>query len=185
MKSLEERNMTGMEEELFDKQVKLYFGRVKEAIAIMQKVSEWGREKQLRIWPKEWLTREELLTQDTTEEDFGVAKAGGESIGAFILQRQDGEYWPDALKGEAVYLHKLCVRREFAHQNTARKIVEAIACKCRQEGISYIRLDTALDEKKVRKIYLGMGFKIVDIIDYENARSMALYEYEVMKTRHK
>ena len=145
---------------------------------------EWGQEKQLRVWPKEWLTREELLTEDAAEEDFGVAKAGGESLGAFILQRQGGEYWPDALKGEAVYLHKLCVLREFAHQNAARKIVEAIACKCRKEGISYIRLDTALDEKKVRKIYLGMGFKIVDIIDYENGRSMALYEYEVMNKTH-
>jgi len=35
-----------------------------------------------------------------------------------------------------------------------------------------------LDERKVRKIYLGMGFKIVDIIDYDHGRSMALYEYE-------
>lgn len=39
--------------------------------------------------------------------------------------------------------------------------------------------DTALDEKTVRKIYLGAGFRIVDIIDYPNGRSLALYEMEV------
>ena len=39
-----------------------------------------------------------------------------------------------------------------------------------------IRLDMGLDEKKVRKIYLDAGFKIVDIIDYPNGHSMALYE---------
>ena len=48
-----------------------------------------------------------------------------------------------------------------------------------ENGIKYIRLDTGLDEKVVRKIYLNAGFKIVDIIDFDNGRSMALYELEV------
>ena len=47
------------------------------------------------------------------------------------------------------------------------------------KGYPYIRLDTGLDEKVVRKIYLKAGFKIVDIIDYPSGRSMALYELEV------
>ncbi len=161
--------------------MEIYFGRVDEAIAIMQKVSEWGAEKGLRIWPKEWLTKEKLLTGDVLEEDFGLAVWDGENVGAFILQKQDMEYWPKAPKAEAVYLHKLCVCREFSHRNAARKIVEEIARQCRENKIPYIRLDTALDEKKVRKIYLEMGFKIVDIIDYDNGRSMALYEYETWK----
>lgn len=42
-----------------------------------------------------------------------------------------------------------------------------------------IPLDTGLNEKVVRKIYLKAGFKIVDIIDYDNGNSMALYEMEV------
>ena len=48
-----------------------------------------------------------------------------------------------------------------------------------EKGIRYIRLDVGLDERKIRKIYLNAGFKIVDIIDYENGNSMALYEMEV------
>ena len=43
-------------------------------------------------------------------------------------------------------------------------------------AIKYIRLDTGLDEKVVRKIYLDAGFKIVNIIGYDNGNSMALYE---------
>ena len=57
--------------------------------------------------------------------------------------------------------------------------VEAIKTECRKRGIRYIRLDTGLDEKAVRKIYLNAGFKIVDIIDHPNGRSTALYELEV------
>ena len=58
-------------------------------------------------------------------------------------------------------------------------VTEAICAECRKRGIRYIRLDTGLDEKVVRKIYLSAGYKIVDIIDYSNGRSMALYELEV------
>lgn len=58
-------------------------------------------------------------------------------------------------------------------------VVTAIRKECRSRGIRYIRLDTALDEKVVRKIYLNAGFKIVDILDYPNGRSLALYEMEV------
>lgn len=80
---------------------------------------------------------------------------------------------------EAVYLHKLCVKPEFAHKEMTKSVVEAIRNECRDKGVKYIRLDTGLDEKVVRKIYLRAGFKIVDIIDYNNGNSMALYEMEV------
>ena len=60
-----------------------------------------------------------------------------------------------------------------------KSVVEAIRKECKNKGIRYIRLDTGLDEKVVRKIYLKAGFKIVDIIDYDNGNSLALYELEV------
>ena len=60
-----------------------------------------------------------------------------------------------------------------------KAVVETIKEECRKRGVKYIRLDTGLDEKVVRKIYLKAGFKIVDIIDYPNGKSLALYEMEV------
>lgn len=103
----------------------------------------------------------------------------GRIVCAFILQWSDSEYWSDEPEYAAAYIHKLCVRREFAHCGMTKSIVAAVRRLCMEKGIRYIRLDTGLDEKKVRKIYLCAGFKIVDIIDYENGNSMALYEMEV------
>ena len=59
------------------------------------------------------------------------------------------------------------------------KVVKAILEECMQRNVKYVHLDTALDEKEVRQIYLNVGFKIVKIIDYPNVSSMALYELEV------
>lgn len=78
-----------------------------------------------------------------------------------------------------MYLHKFCVRRESAHREMTKSVVEAIKKYCKPRGIKYIRSDTGLDEKVIRKIYLRSGFKIVDIIDHDNGNSTALYELEI------
>lgn len=153
--------------------------QVEEAIAVMKEVARWGREKGFRVWLDEWLTPEELLTDEVKPENFCIGEIDGKIACAFILQRRDSAYWNDSSVVQAVYLHKLCVKREYAHRNMTKLVVEAIKDGCRKNGIKYIRLDTGLDEKVVRKIYLNAGFKIVDIIDYDNGRSVALYEMEV------
>lgn len=157
----------------------LHFGEVDNAIQIMREVAAWGRGKGYRVWPDEWLTRDVLLTPDAQPENFCVGSINGENACAFILQWMDSDHWPHAPEKEAAYLHKLCVRRQFAGMGMTKIVVDAIKEECRKRGIRWIRLDTALDEKTVRKLYLNTGFKIVDIIDYPNGRSMALYELEV------
>lgn len=159
--------------------VEICYNKVDEAIAVMKEVAEWGRSQGFRVWLDEWLTPEELLTDEVRPEHFCIGKVNGETACAFILQDSDVGYWGVRPENEAVYLHKLCVRRAFAHQDMTKAVVEAIKEECRKRGVKYIRLDTGLDEKVVRKIYLRAGFKIVDIIDYPNGKSMALYEMEV------
>ena len=159
--------------------VTIHFNEVSTAISVMKEVASWGREQGYRVWPDAWLTAEELITADALPENFCIGTVDGQIACAFILQWADADYWPNAPKYEAAYLHKFCVRREFAHRGMTASTVEAIKRLCRDRGIKYIRLDTRLDEKTVRKIYLEAGFKIVNIIDYDNGHSMALYELEV------
>lgn len=159
--------------------MEIMFGEVDTAIAIMRKVSAWGRNQGYRVWLDEWLTREELLGEEVQEENFCIGKIGNDIVCAFILQWSDKTYWKESDVYKAAYLHKFCVRREFAHQNITKTAIVALQKECKKRDIKYIRLDMALDEKVVRKIYLDAGFKIVDIIDYDNGRSLALYEMEV------
>lgn len=159
--------------------VDVFYNEVEEAIAVMREVAQWGREQGFRVWLDEWLTPDELITEEAKTENFCIGKIDGNTACAFILQRSDSDYWKDSSDAQAVYLHKLCVKREYAHRNMTKAVAEAIKEECRKNGIKYVRLDTGLDEKVVRKIYLNAGFKIVDIIDYDNGRSIALYEMEV------
>ena len=160
-------------------QLTLLFNRQDAAISVMKEVAAWGRAQGFRIWPDHWLTREELTTPEAQPENFCIGILGGEIACAFILQWSDTAYWPQAPKFEAAYLHKFCVRRKLAGMGMTKLVTEAIRAECRKRGIRYIRLDTALDEETVSKLYLDAGFTIVKVLEYSNGRSMALYELEV------
>ncbi len=160
-------------------EVKLYSNQVDEAITVMREVAAWGRGRGFRMWLDEWLTPEELLTADAQPENFCICKLDGKTCCAFILQWNDPVYWPGAARNEAAYIHKLCVKRDFSGQHIAKRAVETVKQICRERGVRHIRLDTALDEEVVKKIYFDIGFQIVDIIGHPSRRSVALYELEV------
>lgn len=153
--------------------------QVDEAIAIMKEVAHWGRKNGLRVWLDEWLTREELLTEEATEDTFCVGYHNEKPAFSVIVQWQDKEWWPTADLNEAAYIHKLCVRREFAGMNMPRHCLDYIVDECKKRGARYIRLDTAWDEEKMREIYTSLGFRVVDKLTLKNGKFMALYEYDI------
>lgn len=160
-------------------EIEIRFNEVNMAVRVIREVAAWGRSQGYRIWPDEWLTEKELVTPNAQPENFCIGTINGEIACAFILQWADPDYWPNASRYEAAYLHKFCVRRKFAGMGMTKLVTESLRAECHKRDIRYIRLDTGLDEKTVRKIYLNVGYKIVDIIDYPNGRSVALYELEV------
>lgn len=56
------------------------------AIEIMREVAEWGRNKGLRVWLDEWLTADQLITDEAGPENFYVGNINGEDVCSFILQ---------------------------------------------------------------------------------------------------
>lgn len=146
------------------------------AIAIMREVAAWSRSRGLRVWPDEWLTPAQLLTDEAGPENFYVGTVDGEDVCAFILQWSDREWWPQAAPFEAGYLHKLCVRRKFAHRGMTAQVVEAVKEECARRGARFLRLDTGADEVVVRDIYLAAGFEAVKTIEKDGRPVMLLYE---------
>lgn len=148
------------------------------AMAVMREVAAWGRERGLRVWPDQWLTPEELLTDEAGPENFYVGAADGEAACAFILQWSDREWWPQAGPFEAGYLHKLCVRRQFAHRGMTARVVQAVKTECARRGVRRLRLDTGAEETAVRDIYLAAGFEIAGTVEKDGRPVMLLYELE-------
>jgi GNAT superfamily N-acetyltransferase len=73
------------------------------------------------------------------------------------LQPLDPLYWPDARLGEALYLHKLGVRRESASLGWPAELVRFAIEEASLRGIPELRLDT-LDEGPLPALYERLGF---------------------------
>ncbi|MEL4151742.1 GNAT family N-acetyltransferase [Klebsiella pneumoniae] len=102
-----------------------------------------------RTFAETFVLRSELL----------VASCSDGIVGCCTLSAEDPEFWPDALKGEAAYLHKLAVRRTHAGRGVSSALIEACRHAARTQGCAKLRLDC---HPNLRGLYERLGFTHVD-----------------------
>lgn len=101
----------------------------------------------------EHLTNVEHLTKQYPPESFRLGWLGGQAAATMVLLDADPDFWPGALAGEALYLHKLGVPPEFQGQGLAQRMLEAAVSEARAGGRTVLRLDTTWNRPKLRAIY--------------------------------
>jgi GNAT superfamily N-acetyltransferase len=105
-----------------------------------------------------------------------VAGVDGEAVATVSLLEVDEEYWPGA-PPDALYLHKLGVRRSHAGLGIGRAIVEWSADHARTNGKAFLRLDCPASNPWVRAYYEAAGFvHRGDVVVGERRFHAALYE---------
>ena len=61
----------------------------------------------------------------------------------------------------ALYIHWLCVHRNFASQGLSDKMIEFAEQEANKRGFKLLRLDTLADEPKLCQLYERLGFQLV------------------------
>lgn len=89
---------------------------------------------------------------------YVLARAGEEVVGAMRLTPLDALFWPEARAGEALYVHRLAVRRAHAGAGVAAALLgfagsEALALRC-----THVRLDCESTRARLRGFYERQGF---------------------------
>jgi GNAT superfamily N-acetyltransferase len=139
---------------------RVYGEQALESIDILREASLWTARFGQPIWPLE----------SFTIEDHRDIAAAGEQIGGFEdskmvacmrLQTRDHLFWPDDRPGEALYLHKLAVRRASSGRGWSARMVEWAVRECRQKRVRALRLDT-LANTSLPLLYKRLGFDLVD-----------------------
>ena len=154
---------------------------VDKAIFVMRDAGKWLEETGRR--PSKWwqLTNlnQEFLFQYARPDEFFVGLINGKPAVAAILQMsqtaQDWKFIDRKKSVQAMYIHWLCVHRDFARQNLPKTMVDFAASLATQHKINLLRVDTKAEEAKLRQIYEKLGFKLIDIIK-EDYRKTAFYQ---------
>lgn len=111
-------------------------GDIDEVVRLMHDAAAWMSAKGTPAWDVARIDRTFAETF-VLRSELLVASCSDGIVGCCTLSAEDPEFWPDALKGEAAYLHKLAVRRTHAGRGVSSALIEA----CRHAG------GAGLDEK--------------------------------------
>ena len=144
---------------------------------ILQEVARWLETTGEPLWEIEKLEPEALLTKNTLDELF-LGRLEGTPVATMILQHEDIPFYPDDPPGEALYLHKLAVRRSASGHGVSTEMLTWAQDYATRLGKRYLRLDTSSERPKLNALYRKYGFSYVGFcqVDGFNAN---LYELEL------
>ncbi|OGG24346.1 hypothetical protein A3A79_04140 [Candidatus Gottesmanbacteria bacterium RIFCSPLOWO2_01_FULL_43_11b] len=157
---------------------------IDQAIEVMRDAGKWLAESGKN--PSEWWKLEnlnsEFLLQYAKPEEFYVATVDDKPAAAAILQfTQTGQDWQNVDKDflqPALYIHWLCVHRDFAGKNLPKIMIEFAEKLAQKNDVKLLRVDTNAEEMKLRNMYEKLGFELI-IIMKEDYRKTALYQKRV------
>jgi predicted N-acetyltransferase YhbS len=117
------------------------------------------------------------LRERVEREELYVVEVDDSLAATFTLLLDDPFFWGER-PPDAVYLHKLAVKRAFAGRRLGERIVEWIVAAAAARGREFVRLDCQRDLPGIRAYYERLGFELVG--EKENGRfAWALYERRV------
>lgn len=124
---------------------------------MLVEAADWLHASGQPLWRRDYLVPEKVRPSPD-EGTLFLGYLAGEAVGAFILLYEDPFFWPDAGRGEALYLHKLVVRRSAAGRGLGRKLVAHALAKAREEKRRLLRLDS-VPRPKLCAFYESAGFR--------------------------
>jgi hypothetical protein len=80
-------------------------------------------------------------------------------VGTACLTAGDPQYWPEAIDGEAMYVHRLAVRRASAGGLISAALLRWCGAQARVLGCHYLRLDCDAGRPRLRRVYENFGFE--------------------------
>jgi GNAT superfamily N-acetyltransferase len=128
---------------------------------VLQEAARWITTWRSQLWDPA-LVGESFVMPYIARGEMLTARAEGRIAGVMIMLPEDPHFWPDRAPGEAVYLHKLAVRRAHAGAGVPAALIEHAAGLARAEDRLLLRLDC---DPPLSGFYQGLGFRPVDEVD--------------------
>lgn len=120
----------------------------------------------------------EAFSQLYKIEQYYLGEVEGKLVCGFFIVEEDALYWSDVPKGEALYLHKICVDPAYSGRGFADALIIFFKEKGNVEGYAQVRLDVREHKQKLRAMYERNGFTLSKTGRFHPEFTTALYEYK-------
>ena len=129
------------------------------ASAILLEAAAWSAANHATLWSPAEVSHETCETWARDGVLFGGFE-GGELAAVFCVHDADALYWPDSATGDALYLHKIAVRRQSMGSGWLAHILTWSEAEAGRRQTPRLRLDT-LAYSRLVGLYESFGFAIV------------------------
>lgn len=116
-------------------------------------------------WWKPANMNRDFLLQHAEPDEFFVVLCGGKPAASMVLQETERNQSWKAVDGlspkSALYIHWLCVHRNFASTGLPRHMVTFAQQEATRRRFSRLRLDTNAGVQKLCDLYIQLGFTLI------------------------
>lgn len=131
-----------------------------DALAILREVAQWLVDIGRPLWPVESFQLD-AVRRAALAGELILGFAESRPVASMLLQTRDELYWPNDPPGDALYIHKVAVRRCAAGQQWSTRLIAWAREQAQNTGARFLRLDTA-DRHQLLTLYRRHGFYLVD-----------------------
>lgn len=124
---------------------------------ILTEAADWLRARGEPLWTPEELAPS-AIAADVRAGLYVLASVRGHGVGVVRVADEDPLFWPDATPSEALYIHRLAVRRAHSGGSISRSLVDWVGAHARALGRAYVRLDCEAHRRRLRALYERYGF---------------------------
>lgn len=104
-----------------------------------------------------------FLLQYSKPNEYYIAMTNNQPIASVILRETERNQSWQSVDGstpqKALYIHWLCVDRNFAGLGLSKEMIEFAQKQAKEKGYKLLRLDTDADEPKLCHLYQHLGFQ--------------------------
>ncbi|WP_336786676.1 GNAT family N-acetyltransferase [Paenibacillus sp. MMO-177] len=147
-------------------------------IEVLLEGAKWIAANKKRMWDESDLHAQSLM-DGLTINNFFAAFIDGEIAGVMILQDEDSFFWPEDPEGEALYLHKLCIKRKYAKTGLSGSMIRYARNLAEVSRKKFLKLDCAADRAALRQFYEQHGFTLVEERLVMEMYPTAFYQLEI------
>jgi GNAT superfamily N-acetyltransferase len=125
---------------------------------ILREAASWLDARGEPLWTDSELLPDRII-DEVADGLYWLAEDGGVALGTVRFQLEDPLFWPDLSSGEAVFVHRLAVRRVAAGGVVSSFLLQWAIERARQLGRPYLRLDCDAARPRLRAFYERFGFR--------------------------
>ena len=166
---------------------KTKINELEHVLKIIEDGREYLKEQGINQWQHGFPSRD-VIINDINEGISYIYEKSGELVATAKLTTFDEDYenYPTFWSENSSYLaiHRLATAKQFRNQGITREFMETIHLFAKSQNIKFLRIDTHLDNKIMRKFLSNFGFEERGIINLTmknilDDKERVAYELEV------